>query len=172
MHAGEMEVHLARYLNYRQNLIVPNVSWGLGYYEKDLVVVRPSRLAWEIEIKISLSDLKNDLKKSHGHNCDYIKYLYFAVPAKLEKQALLLIPERAGLFIVDIYKNYKRNDPYYNQKGQYYVRCVRSPIANPKARKLNDKEMTKLYELAAMRIWSLKEVIYRLQEEKPKKRLT
>lgn len=167
MHAGEMEVHLARYIDYRQNLIVPNVSWGLGYYEKDLVVLRPSRYAWEIEIKVSLSDLKKDLKKTHGHNCDYIKYLYFAVPAKLEKQALLLIPERAGLFVVDTYENHKLNSPSYGESSPY-VRIVKSPKVNSKARKLNDEEVSKLYKLAAMRIWSLKEVIYRLKKEKKK----
>lgn len=34
---------------------------------------------------------------------------------------------------------------------------------NTKARKFNAEEIKKLYELAAMRIWSLKEIIYKLQ---------
>ena len=43
------------------------------------------------------------------------------------------------------------------------VELVKAPKINKNARKLNDKEMSKLYELAAMRIWSLKRVIYNLQ---------
>jgi hypothetical protein len=167
MHKGEMEVILARHLNPRINLIVPNVSWGLGIHEVDLLVLSPSNYASEIEIKISLADLKADLKKEHGHYSNKIKKLYFAVPKELEEKALEIIPERAGLFVVD--QGYTKKGWRYGGKLEPYVYLKRSPKLNPTARNLNDKEIKKLYELAAMRIWSLKETVYRLQKQKDKK---
>lgn len=52
--AKEIEIAIARYFGIRQNAIVPNVSWGLGFpYECDLLILRDSGFAIEIEIKIS-----------------------------------------------------------------------------------------------------------------------
>lgn len=147
IHAGDIEIAIARYLNPRQNLIVPNVSWGLNLnHEVDLLILTNSGYAWEVEIKVSLSDLKRDKLKLHGHYSDKIKRLYFAIPEYLEKQALPYIPERAGLFVV----------------GKD-VRLIKAPKINIRAIKLDTYEIKKLYELAAMRIWLLKECIYRLQ---------
>lgn len=148
LHAGDIEVIVAKYLNPRQNLIVPNVCWGLGLHEIDLLVLTPSKYAWEIEIKTSLTDLKADKNKRHGHYSNIIKRLYFAVPEELQEQALRYIPERAGLFVII---------------GTEYIRLVRAPKINIQARKFNENEIKKLYELAAMRLWSLKEIIYRLK---------
>jgi hypothetical protein len=149
LHSGHIEVILARYLDYRLNLIVPNISYGLNLHEIDLLILTPSHYAWEIEIKTSLSDLKMDKKKSHGHYSNKIKRLYFAVPKELEEKALELIPERAGLFVI------------YDNK---YVKCVKTPIINKKARPFTEQEIQHLYELAAMRIWSLKEALYNKQK--------
>ena len=150
MNSTTIELALVRHLNSRINLIVPNVFWGLGLsYEADLVVVKPSQWAYEIEIKTSLSDLKAEKKKKYfAHHSNKFKYLYFAVPENLKEQALELIPERSGLFIV------KENE---------MVILVKPPKINKNARKLNDKEMKKLHELCQMRIWNLKEIIYRNQ---------
>ena len=46
------------FFNYRANLIVPNISWGLGLHECDLLVLTSSGYATEIEIKVSKADLK------------------------------------------------------------------------------------------------------------------
>ena len=147
MNSTQIELALVRHLNSRINLIVPNVYWGLGlHYEADLIVVKPSQWAYEIEIKTSLPDLKAEKKKRYNAHCsNKFKYLYFAVPEKLKEQALELIPERSGLFIV------KENE---------MVILVRPPKINKNARKLNLNEMKKLYELCQMRIWNLKEIIY------------
>lgn len=157
MHAGDIELALAYRYKWRQNLIVPNVYYGLHFpHELDLMVVTPSGWATEIEIKVSISDLKADQKKSHGHRSNRIKYLYFAVPEALQVPALELIPERAGLFIVrpdlELYE-YRKTE------------IVKSPTTNKCARKVTTDERIKLNELATMRIWSLKEVIYRMQRQ-------
>jgi hypothetical protein len=155
-HAGDMEIHIARYFNYRANLIVPNVSWGLGFqHELDLLVVRKSGYAIEIEIKVSLSDLKAERnKKKHQHCSKKIKALYYAVPQRLLNRALELIPTHAGLIIV-------RENPKtkYEEIKRVYIAKQAKYNNN---RKLNDKELDKLRELAAMRLWSLKEHNYLL----------
>jgi len=156
LHAGDIEILVARHFSYRRNLIVPNVSWGLGFrHELDMLIVSPVGWATEIEIKVSLSDLKADTHKRHNHESPKLRQLYFAVPEKLEAHAMELIPERAGLIVI-------RDDPRY----RYRVDIAKSPKINSMARKLTPAEITKLGHLAAMRIWSLKEVIYRLQRER------
>ena len=155
MHAGDIELALAYRYKWRQNLIVPNVFWGLGFrYELDLMIVTPAGWATEIEIKTSLSDLKADKKKTHNHSSNRIKYLYFAVPEELQVKALELIPERAGLFIVR---------PELRVFNYRKTEIVKSPTTNKSARKITTAERLKLGELAAMRIWLLKEVIYSLK---------
>jgi hypothetical protein len=157
MHSGEIEVLMARYLGTSVTIVVPNVYYGLHIHETDLLVLTPSGYAWEIEIKTSLADLKADKKKAHGHYSNKIKRLYFAVPEDLKDKALEHIPERAGLFIIHL--NSTRKYPKY-------VSLVKAPQINTGARKLTEKEIKKLYELATMRLWSLKEHLYRLQKEK------
>lgn len=149
MHTGEIELAIARYFNPRLNVIVPNISWGLDLHEIDLLVLNPSNYAYEIEIKTSLSDLKADKNKKHGHFSNKIRRLYFAVPVELQKEAIEHIPERAGLLTI---------------KTNTQVTLVKSPLLNIKARKFNDKEIKKLYELSNMRLWNLKEIIYKLQK--------
>ncbi|MFH0806055.1 MAG: MmcB family DNA repair protein [Patescibacteria group bacterium] len=158
LHAGHIELALANYFNFQTHLIVPNVSYGWGLnYEADLVIITPSRYAWEIEIKTSIADLKADLKKKHQHDSNKFKALYFAVPRDLKEKALELIPERAGLFVI--------LEPRKENKWFPAVMLIKSPKINMKADKITDKELEKLYKLAAMRIWSLKEIIYKLQKE-------
>jgi hypothetical protein len=153
MNSLDIEIAVAQHLGYRQNLIVPNVFWGLGFrHELDLLVLTPSKYAWEIEIKISKSDLIADQKKSHQHYSEKIKRLYFAVPEELKEFALLHIPERAGLFVVS--QEHRLNATYY---GNLYTTLIKLPKINKSARILNDNEINKLYQLCAMRIWSLKQ---------------
>lgn len=144
MNSFEFECALARHLNTRMNLIVPNVFWGLGLnYEADLVVVKSSGWAYEIEIKTSKQDLKADKKKKfYAHCSNKFKYLYFAVPEDLVNVAVELIPERSGLFSV---------------KSNGMVSLIRPPKINKNARKLTEKEIIKLGSLSNMRMWNLKE---------------
>ena len=113
----EMEVALANYFNVRQNIIVPNVSWGLGIHECDLLIVRASGYLIEVEIKISKADLIKDSKKEHKHIDKRIKELYFALPDYLEN-CIEYIPERAGILLVSKGKN------------GYYVKIIRNAFKN------------------------------------------
>lgn len=67
MRTSDIEIAVASHFNWRQNIIVPNVSWGLfgDGREIDLAIVRPSGWLVEVEIKITASDIKADLRKRH-----------------------------------------------------------------------------------------------------------
>ena len=150
----DMEIAVAQYFGYRQNTVVPNISYGLWIHEVDVLIISKSGYATEVEIKTSISDLKADLNKKHGHSSNKIKYLYFAIPEELKEKALPLIPERAGLIIV-------KQDQYK------YLWCevIKSPMVNKEARALTQEELTKLGYLAALRIWNLKRIIRGLKNE-------
>lgn len=144
----EMECALANYFNYRTNLIVPNVHWGMNMHECDLLMVSKAGYCTEIEIKISKADLRVDANKRHGHRSNRIKYLYFAVPVELEEAALEFAPERAGIITVK---------PQLRIKG-YGPTCrrVREPIVNSHTLPMNDADRYKVARLGALRIWNLK----------------
>jgi len=158
MNCCDIEIAIANHFGYRQNIIVPNISYGLYIHEVDILIVSPSGYATEIEIKTSISDLKADLKKEHGHRSNKIKYLFFAIPEELQEKALPLIPERAGLIVI---KPNKFNN--WN-----YCSIIKSPITNKLARKLTNDELLKLGHLSAMRIWSLKENLYNFKKQTKK----
>ena len=144
LHAGNIELALARFFNPRINIIVPNVSWGLGFnYECDLLVVTKAGYATEIEIKVTRSDIKADFSKRHTHGSKKIRRFFYAVPDYLSNCDLL--PTDCGLISID--ENLR-------------CRTLRPPKLNKMARALTDKEINKLLHLGCMRIWSLKESLY------------
>jgi hypothetical protein len=136
----ELALIRSRYFDYRKDLIVPNVDWGLFHYEHDLVVLKASDYAYEIEIKRTLSDLKKDLEKSHKHVNNKIRKLYFAFPSKLAKH-IKFVPIRAGIFVV-------------NKEGKVYK--IKEADVNKKAVRFTEEERYKLARLGALRIWNLK----------------
>jgi hypothetical protein len=159
MKTPEMELALVEHFNPRVNLIVPNVHWGFGNYEKDLFIVTKAGYAYEIEIKVSKSDLKNDLRKRHRH-LDYknrIKHLYFAIPEKL-KDSIHYVPTVAGIFIV---KRQDQNRPTLRSKFmKHHCELIRAPKLLSKY-KLTDKEQYQIARLGALRIWNLKAKLFK-----------
>lgn len=130
-----------------KHLVVPNVSWGLGLHECDLVSVTPLGYASEIEIKVSVADTKKDMDKKHNHESEKLKYLYFALPKEIFEKAEPFIPARAGIYTVEAYK--------WRKELRYRVELVRKPEVNKGHRKLTEDEMNQLRRLAAMRYFSL-----------------
>lgn len=142
----EMECLVARFLNARANLIVPNVSWGMGLHECDLLVCTKAGYLWEVEIKVSKADLKKDAEKRHGHRNPKIKHLYFAIPNYLE-DCIEHIPAHAGIITV----------APADQKVWGRVKQIRAPETNRAATPLDYNARYTLARLGAMRIWSLKD---------------
>jgi len=157
MDAKIIEQTVVNFFNYRQNIIVPNVFWGWGLsHEADLIVLRPSGYAVEVEIKVSLADIKKDNQKRRDHwENNKISRVFFAIPSKLKEKALEIIPTRYGIICV-----YEKE---YNGKLFYEARTERNAKLNKFSRKINDIEKLKLTELGVMRIWSLKDHIHKLK---------
>ena len=160
----EIEVAMMTHLNIRQNIIVPNISWGMQVgvhfrtlHECDLLMLSKSGYATEIEIKVSKHDLLKDAEKSHNHNHPYITNFYFAVPLGLKEIALEKIPERTGLYTIE-----KRK---YITSVLKTKRCIRRSLAL----RWDEKERSQLARLGTMRILRLKKKILSLQiREYPK----
>lgn len=148
----DMELALADYFDFRQSLIVPNISWGLHIHECDMLVLTKAGYAYEIEIKVSLSDLKNDAKKQHKHQSKLISKLYFAIPEHLEKN-IEHIPDKAGIIIV---KKHPRN-------GRVFCVKLRESTITTKY-KFDDAQRYQMARLGTMRIWSLKKSIKKLKK--------
>lgn len=129
------------------HLVVPNVAWGLGIHECDLLSVTKAGYATEIEIKISVADTKKDMDKKHNHESNKLKYLYFAMPEDIYDKAKEFVPKRAGIYIVKAYM--------WRKQMRYKVIQKRKPKVNKDHRKLTDEEYVQLQRLAAMRYFSL-----------------
>jgi len=145
----DMEIAVATYLNIRTNLIVPNISWGMSLHECDLLVITPSGCGWEIEIKVTKSDLIKDKEKYHGHYNKKIKDLYFAIPDYL-MDCIEHIPERAGIILV-------------NNKLQ--CKTYRRPKSTKNAYQFSQAERYKVARLGSMRIWGLKRKLNNLKKQ-------
>ena len=144
----EIEIAIASLFGRRRNIIVPNISWGLNLHECDMLIIRDSGFAVEVEIKRSKQDLLNDFKKRHGHRSTKIKEFYYAIPQSKVQKWKELIPEKAGII------TYERGDG-----GWVYANHYRMAKKKP-CRKLTEAEILKAAKLGCMRIWDLKERLY------------
>lgn len=124
---------------------VPNVSYGFLNHEADLLVMNENRRLYEVEIKISLSDLRADFKKRHGHNDKRISRLFYAIPEPLLSRAKELIPDECGIIEV-----------YAIERPHAFLIHARRVRQAKKLRdyKLNDAEVCKLLRLGNMRYWT------------------
>ena len=144
MNEAQMQCKIARWLGWRTHLIVPNVSWGLGLHECDLLSVSRNGYATEIEIKVSVADLRKDKEKQHHHKDSRIKYLYFAMPEAMKGNECD-VPDGAGIIYVR------------EQNGWCHIE--RKATANKQAVALTAAERLHLAELGTMRMWKLKVAI-------------
>jgi hypothetical protein len=149
MNARDIEIAVANHFNARVNVIVPNISWGLfSNREVDVLVVRPSGFAVEVEIKTNAADIKRDLKKRRHlidrrgwhEDRDKIREKYFAVPVALKDHPD--IPADCGILAVT--------------EGYSWPKVIRRSKLNKNARRLTPSEIHHVMELGLMRIWTLK----------------
>lgn len=158
----DMEIALMKYCDVRQNIVVPNVSFGIErvfcengktvrdtLHECDILKVTKSGFATEFEIKVSRSDFLKDLAKKHTHNSRFIKQLFFAIPFEMLEFAKQHLPENAGLVFL---------------KNDKIKIAINAPVRK-NCFKWNDKEMFKLARLGTMRIFTLKKLINKIKKD-------
>lgn len=152
----EIEVMLAtsKEFDFRRNLFVTNVDWGLLNHEADVVVMSKSGYLTEIEIKRSKADLMADFKKKHKHDDELIKNFYFCVPKHLKDECLKLCKEHG----------YKVNGIIlYTDDSKFKFERVPNWRVG---RKLFIEEQLQLARLGSMRAITLKNKIIRLIKNK------
>jgi hypothetical protein len=140
--------------NVRRYFVVPNVYWGIGLsHEADLLAISSSKYAHEIEIKVSVSDMKADLRK-HKHSVQSFKIraLWYAMPVSIYDKVKETIPEKAGIITID--DNTRMSE------------VIRKPKINTSAKKISDRDYLKLGHLMTMRYWNLKETVFRYHRGK------
>lgn len=146
----EMELAIAKMFGFRQNIIVPNISWGFDWmHECDLFILRKSGVAIEVEIKTSKSDLLADFKKYHKHvdKKNRITEFYYAFPENMYDNCKDLIPETVGIILCFKYGN----------SDNTHARIERKAKRIKSARKLTIEEQLKIGRLGCVRIWGLKQ---------------
>lgn len=157
MKAADVEIELVRHLDFRVNLLVPNVSWGLIHWgECDLLSMSAAGFLTEYEIKVSAADIKREWSKARWTNPRHrlqfdslIKEYYMAVPAKLFEVARDTMPEDIGGGVVVV--DYEWPDhPGFGPRPHRVIEAK----TNRKARKLAPPEQFKLARLGTMRYWS------------------
>lgn len=162
----DIECAIMREFDFRQNLIVPNVSnmMMIVPFETDMLVLTKSGYAYGFEIKISKSDLKADFKKPQHAKFDephrvsgkkglerfYGKFKHFsyAVPEQLKECALELIPDFCGLWVF--------------QKNKYPIPNRFYQAREPKKLfdyKWSESQRYELARLGTMRIYALKHAL-------------
>lgn len=149
-----MEIAITELFGIRNNIIVPNISWGFGIHECDLLIVRKTGIAIEIEIKKTKQDFLNDFKKLHNHvDTEHrIAEFYYALPEHLYDVCSEYIKPTHGIILCYVTKNYK---------GEFIVKAKIKRTAKKikKYRKLTIDEQFKIAKLGTMRILSLKKKI-------------
>ena len=162
----DMEIDLLWHYGVSKNIIITNTYECM--FETDVLVISSAGYATGIEIKVSKSDLRNDLKKKHiaalskpwntkgydmvstakEHYFGYFKRFYYAVPEHLEAAALEQIPDFCGLLV-----RKTKADSYRS-----WIEEVRKPKPLFKY-KWSEKEMLRVAHLGTMRILGLKQAI-------------
>jgi hypothetical protein len=173
-----MEDAIARLFNPRLCVIVPNVSWGFnGLHECDVLIVKKSGYAVEVEIKRSRADLVKDFKKRHGHSDTRIQKLYYAMPETMIEKCIALVPDGCGVISVSRSEPATRrywNGSNYIEIGQRYV-CAhieREPKwERSQTRKLTVDEQLLVARLGTLRIWTLKRKIIAMQKHGTNERM-
>jgi len=150
MTSREVELAVAKWIDTREHLAVPNVSWGLGLHECDILYLSERGYASEVEIKVSKSDFRADAHKRHAHRSPRIKYLWFAFPLTLA-ELQYEVPEHAGVLLA-----YRRD---------YMLGCkvAKEARANTSAQAFTQAEILKMARLGTLRIWVLKRRLLELE---------
>lgn len=160
MTTPEMEKLIYWYFEKSSLVIVPKVSgnnwwfdsetmiWkNIVNHECDILIVSKNQYLTEVEIKISLSDLKADFKKEHQHKDENIKNFYYAFPEEMKDKAIELIPEEVGILIA-VKKHLNSGYEYRD------IECYRKPKINKEAKPINDIVLSRIYRLGYLRYWN------------------
>lgn len=145
----QIEHAVAECFGVRNNIIVPNVSWGFfATHEADLLIINKTGYLTEVEIKRSWEDFKKDFQKTTTHDEGKVMWKYFAVPVNIKDKVLKYLSDNERMdWGVIIY--------YEDASAWFEKRPNNFGHSNPQ-KKLYLEEKLSIARLGCMRIWSLK----------------
>lgn len=145
----QIECAVAECFGVRNNIIVPNVSWGFfATHEADMIIINKSGYLTEVEIKRSWQDFLADFKKTTTHDENKVWYKYFAVPYDMRQRVRKYLVEnnRRDWGVVS-----------YVESGAAFIEYQPSNFGRSEpSKKLTLEEMLSIARLGCMRIWGLK----------------
>jgi len=160
--AGAVQYSIAIQLDFFRYTIVPNIYLNLE--EMDLAVLSPSKLLWEVEIKVTMDDWRRDLEKtkwtnSLPHPCNPARF-YYAVPEKLVAKGadgMYTIPEwvppTAGILAV-VNRRKQTTQPDGSLLVEDTPKCYPVRVAKALHRnKLPDQYVDEMYRKLSIRYW-------------------
>lgn len=169
----------------RQDIVIPNCSWGYLNHEADLLVLTKAKYLVEIEIKRTWNDFMADFKKCHNHDDPKLSYLYYAVPLSIAERVFHWLYEgeykcRPGF----IYYNhsdvagYTEHNPHHcgliiyadAEESSCRGNRIGSCCINVSPERMNKykvpvEEELKLLRLLGLRIWNMKKKLAEHQIE-------
>lgn len=143
--------------NKRNDIMIPNLSWGLLDYEADFVAINRSGYMTEIEVKRSWEDFKADFRKLHTHNDARVYRFAYCVPQGIAERCVTYIresnPDTPDWQLPAVI--------YYTEDGEigFSDLCVMDNYHAVKRRKLFLEEMLTVARLGQIRYWNLLEKI-------------
>lgn len=161
-----IELGLSYHFKPRQNINIPNLSWGLLNHEADFVSITKTGYLTEVEIKRSWSDFLADFKKEIKHEDERVSRFYYCVPISIKDKVIEYLKNNKvwsdGVF-------------YFSEtstvEGGAHIQCpitydgANSFKSNLRRRALTPEEMIHVGHLGCMRVWNL---IKRLLQNKTK----
>lgn len=145
-----IELAIAEVFGIRNNIIVPNVSWGFfATHEADLVIINKSGYMSEVEIKRSWQDFLNDFKKHTTHDEGKVMWKYFAVPSSLCEKVWQYLCDNGhkDWGVIQYFEDGTACPKYYPDNIHLTT----------KSNRLFLEEQLAIARLGSMRIWKLKE---------------
>ena len=150
-------------VSLRNEIAIPNLSWGMLPYEADLVVVNKTGYMREYEIKRSLQDLKADFKKKCYHDAEQVYKFYYVLPISIKEKALELFrmhqTDDAYIKAFGYTTEYHEALPaviFYNDEGHIVDRTQFSGLLHGNHRKLSLEERLTITRLLSIRYWNLR----------------
>lgn len=127
---------------------------GVVSHECDVLVVSSQNYITDFEIKVSVSDVKADLKKKHKHECPNIRATYFVLPKDILDKIICYIPDNFGVLAVVKTSLYLGRDPITRlatYEKSYRLELIRRPKYNRTANKITQEDLVELYRLENIR---------------------
>lgn len=150
-------------VSLRDEIAIPNLSWGMLSYEADLVVINKSGYMREYEIKRSFQDLVADLKKKHFHDAEQVYEFFYVLPLAIKEKA------------IELFRAHQADDAYIRAFGKttefhealpaiIYYDDLRGIVENTRShgylhgkhRKLFIEEKLTITRLLNLRYWHLR----------------